>query len=115
MILFIYLCLQWNGSATTTLIEGGVGWMNVQVSVLDIDANLIVVSAARAIVDGHQLPLFAVGAGEKGMIASNNFSTVYNPFLTSQHIGYNSGNLLLGLLKCDVEMVLFDILMPLIL
>ena len=81
----------------TQVIEGGIGWMNVQVSVLDIDANLIFVAAARAILDGHQLGSFAVGAEEQALIGSNNFSTIYNPFLTAQYGGYNSGNLLLGL------------------
>ena len=88
--------------------------MNVQISVLDIDANLIYIAAARAIVDGHQLSSFAIGADEAIFIASNNFSTVYNPFVTSQDVGFNSGNLLLGLFVSFVMLLVLVVVLLMI-
>jgi hypothetical protein len=39
-----------------------------------------------------------VSADEKLFFANNNVSTVYSPLLVAEDSGYNSGNLLLGLM-----------------
>jgi hypothetical protein len=72
--------------------------MNVKTVSSGVDANAYLLDPVRSVVDGHRLALFAVSADEKLFFANNNVSTVYAPLLVAEDSGYNSGNLLLGLL-----------------
>ena len=79
------------------VIEGGVGWLNVEVIMPGMDSNAYVLGPARAIVDGGKLGLYASSEAGVQFLAKNNVSTVYSPLLEPGSDGYNSGNNLLGM------------------
>ena len=72
--------------------------MNVKTVSSGVDANAYLLGPVRSVVDEQRLALFAVSADETLFFASNNVSTVYAPLLVPEDSGYNSGNLLIGLL-----------------
>jgi len=80
-----------------TVVEGGVGWLNVKVTMPGMDSNAYVLGPARAIVDGGMLGLYTSSEAEVQFLAKNNVSTVYSPLLKPETNGYNSGNNLLGM------------------
>lgn len=90
--------LQWQGMTSISVIEAGARWMNVKTISAGVDANAYLLDPVHSVVDGHRLALFAVSADEKLFFANNNVSTVYSPLLVPEDSGYNSGNLLLGLM-----------------
>ena len=79
------------------MIEGGVGWLNVEVAMPGMDSNAYILGPARAIVDGGKLGLYTSSEAEVQFLAKNNVSTVYSPLLEPGSDGYNSGNNLLGM------------------
>ena len=80
-----------------TVLEGGVGWLNVEVAMPGMDSNAYILGPARAIVDGGKLGLYTSSDAEVQFLAKNNVSTVYSPLLQPCSDGYNSGNNLLGM------------------
>ena len=85
--------------ATVKLVEGGVGWLNVEVLVPGLDSNNFFRSDVRAIVDGDKLKLYTSSDAEVQFLAKNKVSTLYSPLLVPDSDGYNSGNNLLGLIS----------------
>ena len=79
-------------------IEGGAGWLNVEVIMPGMDSNAYVLGPARAIVDGGKLGLYASSDAEVQFLANNNVTTVYSPLLVPGSDGYNGGNNLIGLI-----------------
>ena len=79
------------------VIEGGVGWLNVEVTMPGMDSNAYILGPVRAIVDGGKLALYTSSEAEAHFLAKNNVSTVYSPLLEPGSDGYNSGNNLIGL------------------
>ena len=79
------------------VIEGGVGWLNVKVTMPGMDSNAYILGPVRAIVDGGKLRLHTSSDVEVQFLAKNNVSTVYSPLLRPGSDGYNSGNNLIGL------------------
>ena len=82
------------------VIEGGVGWLNVEVAMPGMDSNAYILGPVRAIVDGGKLALYTSSEAEVQFLAKNNVSTVYSPLLEPETNGYNSGNQLLGMTDC---------------
>ena len=83
------------------VIEGGAGWLNVEVTMPGMDSNAYILGPARAIVDGGKLALYTSSEAEVQFLARNNVSTVYSPLLKPGSDGYNSGNNLLGMRDCS--------------
>ena len=79
------------------VIEGGAGWLNVEVTMPGMDSNAYILGPVRAIVDGGKLALYTSSEAEVQFLAKNNVSTVYSPLLEPGGDGYNSGNNLLGM------------------
>ena len=79
------------------VIEGGVGWLNVKLTMPGMDSNAYILGPARAIVDGGKLGLYTSSEAEVQFLAKNNVRTVYSPLLEPGGDGYNSGNNLLGM------------------
>ena len=73
--------------------------MNVKTVSAGVDANAYLLGPVRSVVDEHRLALFAVSADEAQFFVNNNVSTLYSPLLVPEDSGYNSGNLLIGLLN----------------
>ena len=84
------------------VIEGGPGWLNVQVTTTDFDPNVYIIAPVRAVVDGGRLSQFTSSDVEVQFLANNNVSTVYLPLLQPGSDGYNSGNDLIGLHDLEV-------------
>jgi hypothetical protein len=81
------------------VIEGGAGWMNINVVSFNIDSNSYIIALVRPVVDGRTLGLFTSNANEVAFLASNNITTVFTPLLGPGRDGYNTGNTLYGLLR----------------
>ena len=79
------------------VIEGGLGWLNVQVTTTDFHPNVYIIAPVRAVVDGGRLSQFTSSDVEVQFLANNNVSTAYSPLLQPGSDGYNSGNDLIGL------------------
>ncbi len=72
--------------------------MNVAIVGVNVDPKQYVLTLVQAIVDGGRLQMFARTAGEMSLLAASSIETLYSPFYAADDAGYNSGNLLIGLL-----------------
>lgn len=89
--------LQWSGEASTQVIELGNGWMNIYVAFSNVNVNAYLIAELRPIIDSGHLVQFVQHASDARVFAENNITTLLNPLYTVEDFGYNSGNLLTGL------------------
>ena len=73
--------------------------MNVAIAGVNVDPKQYALTLVQAIVDGGQLRMFARTADEMSLLAASSIKTLYSPFFAADDAGYNSGNLLIGLLS----------------
>ena len=73
--------------------------MNVAVVSQNINTKHHSLILVQAVVDGGQLLMFVNTTDEMSMFKTNSVKTLYAPFFVADDNGYNSGNLLIGLLS----------------
>ena len=94
----VFIVIQgWNGTATTTVIEGGLGWTNIVVSMPNFVPSSSPAYRTGRVISGNQLPSYAANANELAFLQAYNFSTLYTPLLLPDVDGFNSGNYLICL------------------
>ena len=93
------MCLfQWQGVIeSVNVIESGPGWINAYVVASNLDPSFYFAGSIRNIVDGGNLPSFAVTVAEKLFFMMNNVSLLGTPIFGVTEEGYNSGSFLIGL------------------
>ena len=91
---------QWDGSATVSVIESGVGWWNVAVEISEANSDLYLITAPRDVVQNHQLGSFANGDDERQFVLNNRVSISSPPVYSLSPVdGYHASNALIGLIS----------------
>ena len=90
--------MQWNGSASVSVIEFGAGWWHVVVETSAIDPETL--NARRAVYDmiqSKRLAEFAIGDRERVFLARHRVTTVAGAqYFVSPSVGYHGSNALIG-------------------
>jgi hypothetical protein len=88
--------LQWQGTATISVIESGERWWHVKAVSSDLNPRDYPLANVRDTVNAGRLVTFAQSADEMALFATNNVTTLMPPLFVLGDHGYNSGNLLIG-------------------
>ena len=96
--------MQWDGSASVSIIEFGEGWWHVAVETSAIDPETL--NARRAVYDviqSKRLAEFAIGDREREFVARHRVTTVAGAqYFVSSSVGYHGSNALIGLWLCII-------------